>query len=131
MNLVFKLAVSTEMQVHIVIYKAAELMKQTTKDQVKIAKLKTAISELGQNIIKYAKEGTISVFEINNPKKGIKVIVADKGPGILDLEEALSDNFSTSGTLGLGLPGVRRMVDGFSIKSEVGVGTEVSISIFY
>jgi len=130
MTLKFRIQVNTEMQVHIGIFKAAEALKTLANDAVKIAKLKTAVSELGQNVIKYAKEGTISVYEIDSPKKGIKVIVEDKGPGIADLNKAFEDHYSTSGTLGLGLPGVQRMVDDFSIKSEVGVGTVAEVTIY-
>ncbi|WP_051018592.1 ATP-binding protein [Saprospira grandis] len=58
------------------------------------------------------------------------MVAIDQGPGIEDIETALQDSFSTSGTLGLGLPGVRRMMDEFNIKSEFGKGTEVSIVIY-
>ncbi len=91
-------------------------------------KINTAVSELARNLIKYAGGGMISAHEIQEGKKlGLEVLVTDRGPGISDLDAALSDNFSTSGTLGLGLPGVRRMMDEFEIKTEVGKGTRVKI----
>ncbi len=130
MEFQFKVKVSTDMHVHIAIYKAAELMKSLGCGAVKIAKLKTAISELGQNILKYAGEGDISMYKVSSPRQSLRVLVVDKGPGIADLEEALKDNYSSSGTLGLGLPGVRRMVDEFAIRSRLGQGTEVEISLY-
>ena len=131
MLLHFKQTIMTDMHVHISIYKASELLKARGCGAVKQAKLKTAISELGQNILKYAETGTITIYEISEPEKGIKVIVEDEGPGIPNLEQALSDNFSTSGTLGLGLPGVKRMVDTFGITSEIDKGTKVEICLFF
>ncbi len=94
-----------------------------TVDQARIT---TAISELARNIYLYAKVGEISVEYIEeNWKKGLKVIAADTGPGIEDIRQALEDGFTTSGGLGAGLPGVRRLMDEFSIESTVGKGTLV------
>lgn len=91
-------------------------------------KINTAVSELVRNLIKYAGGGFISAGEIHEGKRrGLEVLVTDRGPGISDIDAALSDNFSTGGTLGLGLPGVRRMMDEFEIVSEVGTGTRVKI----
>jgi serine/threonine-protein kinase RsbT len=61
---------------------------------------------------------------------GIEVTARDRGPGIANVEQALADHFSTGGTLGLGLPGVRRLVDDFTIESQPGQGTEVTIRIW-
>ncbi len=58
-------------------------------------------------------------------RKGIEVVTRDSGPGITNVEEAMTDHFSTSGTLGLGLPGVRRLVDEFEIETAPGEGTRV------
>jgi serine/threonine-protein kinase RsbT len=88
----------------------------------------TAISELARNIVTYAKSGEIVLRVMNNsPRQGIQVIAHDEGPGIRDVEQALRDGFSTSGSLGLGLPGVRRLVDDFEIKSELDRGTTVTV----
>lgn len=59
--------------------------------------------------------------------RGIEIVAEDNGPGIADISSALRDHFSSSGTLGLGLPGVRRMVDSFDIRSAVGQGTTVRV----
>ena len=89
----------------------------------------TAISELARNIIRYAKRGEISIQVVDgNPKQGIVVIARDTGPGIVDVERALEPGYSTSGSLGLGLPGVRRIMDEFAIKSEIGQGTIVTVT---
>jgi serine/threonine-protein kinase RsbT len=88
----------------------------------------TAISELARNIVMYAKQGEIVVRLVrSNEKQGIIVIARDKGPGIADTRQTLQDGYSTSRSLGLGLPGVRRLMDEFEIESQVGQGTVVTI----
>ncbi len=88
----------------------------------------TAISELARNIVMYAKEGEIVVRLVrSSEKQGIIVIARDRGPGIADIRLTLQDGYSTSRSLGLGLPGVRRLVDEFEIDSQVGQGTVVTI----
>ena len=88
----------------------------------------TAVSELGTNICRYARGGEITVRVIEDEiKKGIEVVVKDIGPGISDIEAAMQDNFSTSNSLGLGLPGVKRMMDEFKIETKKGVGTKVTV----
>lgn len=87
----------------------------------------TAISELARNIITYAKSGEIRLTVINgSARQGIQLVARDQGPGIPDVQQALRDGFSTSGSLGLGLPGVRRLVDEFEIASEENRGTTVT-----
>jgi len=88
----------------------------------------TAISELARNIVLYAKEGEV-VLQIveNNGRRGIKIVAGDNGPGIADLEMAMQLGYSTSGSLGLGLPGVKRLMDEFEIASEIGKGTRVTV----
>lgn len=89
----------------------------------------TAISELARNIVSYAKKGEISMRILRDaPRKGIMIVAADNGPGIPDIRLALRDGFSTSGSLGLGLPGVRRLVDEFQIISSTGQGTVVKVT---
>ena len=90
----------------------------------------TAISELARNIVTYAKKGVIRLKVINGGSNGhgIQVVAQDEGPGIADLDQALRDGFSTSGSLGLGLPGVRRLVDEFRIESKRNRGTTVTVT---
>lgn len=96
--------------------------------ETEVSEISTSVSELAMNIVKYAQEGIITVRSIKQSerKQGIKVIAKDVGPGIEDLSTALEEHFSTGSSLGLGLPGVRRMVDEFDIESELGKGTQVT-----
>ena len=87
----------------------------------------TAISELARNIVLYAGSGEIRLVAIDGARRGIQVVAHDEGPGILDVQQALCDGFSTSGSLGLGLPGVRRLVDEFHIVSAEDRGTTVTV----
>ena len=92
-------------------------------DQVMIS---TAVSELARNIIKYAKEGEVTLKIIcQNLKKGIEILAIDKGPGIQDIDKTLDENYSTGGTIGIGLPGTKRIMDDFHIESEPGKGTTI------
>lgn len=97
----------------------------TSSDLTVIA---SAISELARNIFSYAGRGEIHVSLVErNGRRGVMVVARDTGPGITDIEMALQDGFSTSGSLGLGLPGVRRLVDEFEIKTTIGTGTEIVV----
>lgn len=90
--------------------------------------LATAISELARNIVSYAGKGEIAIKAVRNThRQGIVIVASDDGPGIRDIQQALRDGFSTSGSLGLGLPGVRRLMDEFEIKSRPGRGTIVTV----
>ncbi|MDB4973494.1 MAG: rsbT [Myxococcaceae bacterium] len=93
-------------------------------------KLITAGSELSRNILKYARPagGRLQVdFIKRDCRRGLRAVFTDRGPGIPDLELALKDGYSTGGSLGLGLPGARRLVDEFSITSVLGEGTTITI----
>lgn len=87
----------------------------------------TAISELARNIVVYAQRGEIhlSVVKKGN-QQGIQVIARDSGPGIPDVAQAMQDGYSTGSSLGLGLPGAKRLMDEFEIGSELGKGTTVT-----
>jgi len=92
------------------------------------ARITTAISELARNIYLYAGTGEIEIdrmYELG--KCGLKVIASDKGPGIHDIRKVMEDGFTTSGGLGAGLPGVKRLMDEFSITSKVGEGTSIQV----
>lgn len=94
-----------------------------------LAFIATAISELARNIVRYARSGEIAIRPItNSARRGIQIIAQDHGPGIGDIEQALQIGFSTAGGLGLGLPGVRRLMDEFDIQSNLGQGTTVRIT---
>jgi len=94
-----------------------------------LALVATAISELARNIVRYARSGEIAIRPItNSARRGIQIVAQDHGPGIRDVEQALQIGFSTAGGLGLGLPGVRRLMDEFDIQSKLGRGTTVRIT---
>jgi serine/threonine-protein kinase RsbT len=93
-----------------------------------VTMIATAISELARNIILYAQRGEIALREIlQSGTPGIVIVARDEGPGIPDVRRALEDGYSTSRSLGLGLPGVRRLMDWFDIVSEVDRGTVVTV----
>jgi len=89
----------------------------------------TAISEVARNIVEYAKEGEISIAPVGNGSvRGLQIVASDQGPGITDLETAMRDGYSTSKSLGMGLPGARRLMDQFEISSARGVGTIITMT---
>ena len=95
----------------------------TAGDQTVIA---AAISEIARNILQYAKHGEITIRRMQQGEKlGIMIVAEDQGPGIRDVNRALEDGYSTSGGLGLGLPGARRLMDEFEINSVDGHGTRI------
>ncbi|MTH55165.1 ATP-binding protein [Bacillus mangrovi] len=94
-----------------------------TVDQARIT---TAISELARNIYLYAGQGQLCIEQIEEyGKRGLKIIAIDSGPGIPDIRKVMEDGFSTSGGLGAGLPGVKRLMDEFNIQSAAGEGTDI------
>ncbi|WP_342545177.1 anti-sigma regulatory factor [Lysinibacillus sp. FSL K6-4013] len=94
-----------------------------TVDQARIT---TAISELARNIYLYASIGVIEIERVEaDTEKKIVVIATDQGPGIKDVRKVMEDGYSTSGGLGAGLPGVKRLMDSLDIQSVIGVGTTI------
>ncbi len=88
----------------------------------------TAISELARNILTYAGQGEVAMHGIEGlQRKGIVISARDSGPGIRNTDDVLRDGYSTSGGLGLGLPGVKRLMDEFAIDSELRRGTTVTV----
>ncbi len=88
----------------------------------------TIISELARNIVLYAQSGHVLIGDADSgARRGICIISQDHGPGIADVQRALLGGYSTSGGLGLGLCGVRRMVDEFQLQSTPSRGTEVRV----
>lgn len=92
-------------------------------------KLITAASELSRNMLRYAGGGIVLIEIVNGQRQnGLRVTFSDKGPGIPDIDKAMKDGFSTGKSLGLGLPGAKRLVNDFDIKSTVGKGTTIIIT---
>jgi serine/threonine-protein kinase RsbT len=93
-------------------------------DQARIA---TAVSELARNIFLYAGTGNVTVREIDkNTRKGIEIVCEDQGPGIANIDLVMQDGYSTSRGMGMGLPGAKRLMDEFSIRSQENVGTTIT-----
>ena len=106
--------------------KGRELANDLGFGPTDLAIIATAISELARNIVLYARRGEIMLKPAHeSDPSGILVVATDEGPGIPDIAEAMHTGYSTSGSLGLGLPGVKRLMDEFEIVSEVGRGTTV------
>jgi serine/threonine-protein kinase RsbT len=88
----------------------------------------TAISEVARNIRLYAEQGDVQLRLLRERgREGILVVARDKGPGILDVERAMQDGYSSGGGSGLGLPGARRLMDEFDIRSKPGKGVTVTM----
>lgn len=103
-----------------------DVAKQAGLSTVDQARIATAISELARNIYLYTDGGKITVEQIDTLEhKGLRIIASDSGPGIEDISLVMEDGYTTSRGLGAGLPGVRRLMDEFDIKSNMGQGTEV------
>lgn len=123
-----RIRISKENDVYMIMMATDKLTNELGFDLAMAMKMKTVVSELAHNILKYAGTGFIKVTPLeSNRSKGIEIYSSDRGPGIADIEKALSDNFSTSGTLGLGLPGVKRLADEFEIDSAPDQGTRVTV----
>jgi serine/threonine-protein kinase RsbT len=108
--------------------KSRELAGKIGFSFLELTLIATAVSELARNIVVYGSGGEIRLrLAENGTHRGIVVVAQDKGRGIADIAKALQDGYSTSGSLGLGLPGTRRLMDEFEIVSAVGKGTTVTV----
>ena len=94
-------------------------------DQTKIV---TAASELARNTLQYGGGGTLRIEDLTDgARRGLRLIFEDNGPGIANIELAMKDGYTTGNGLGLGLSGAKRLSNEFSIDSEPGKGTRVTI----
>ncbi|MEK3936682.1 anti-sigma regulatory factor [Sporosarcina sp. FSL W7-1349] len=101
--------------------------KQIGFGTVDQARITTAISELARNIYLYAGKGRIEIERLAaGGSMGMLIIASDEGPGIPDVRKVMEDGFSTSGGLGAGMPGVKRLMDEFKVETEPGVGTVIT-----
>jgi serine/threonine-protein kinase RsbT len=124
-----RIAIESDADVVVARQRARALAAQvdlTSTDQTLLA---TAISELARNITAYAVRGEVLVGVVrgDNGRRGVRVVARDDGPGIEDIEAALTDGYTTGNGLGLGLPGARRLVDEFDIQTAPGQGTTVTL----
>lgn len=108
--------------------KGREMAAKLGFTSTELTLIATAISEIARNIVEYAREGEISLsIDQQGDKRGIIVIGCDNGPGIPNIKLAMQDGYSTGNSLGLGLPGAKRLMDEFEIVSEVSKGTKVTM----
>jgi len=108
--------------------RARELGSQQGFSETAIVALATAVTEIARNIVVHAGTGDLTFTTATDARgRGVIVTALDAGPGIVHVEQAMRDGYSTSSGLGCGLPGARRLVDEFEIDSTVGVGTRVTL----
>jgi serine/threonine-protein kinase RsbT len=104
---------------------AASRLGFSLVDQTKMV---TAASELARNTLIHGGGGCMDLIMLNGPRLGLRLVFADKGPGIPDIPLALRDGFTTGSGLGLGLGGAKRLVNEFEIDSKAGAGTKVTVT---
>ncbi|HEX3690479.1 MAG TPA: anti-sigma regulatory factor [Solirubrobacteraceae bacterium] len=126
MSVVSCIAIEADVDIITARQRGRDLGTELGLPKTELALIATAISELARNILTYAGEGEIQIaVEEGDGRRGIAVVARDEGPGIADIGLALQDGYSTSHSLGIGLPGVRRLMDEFEVTSEPGCGTVV------
>lgn len=122
-----RIAVAGEMDVTRSVIAAGNFSVQAGFDEARSRMIATAVSELARNIIKYAGRGELRLRRAERGvERGVEIEAVDAGPGIGDPERAMQDHYSSAGTLGLGLPGVKRLMDEFTLESAPGEGTRVT-----
>lgn len=123
-----KLSIQKEQDVVLFRNRIKELATKIGMSLVNQTKLITAASELVRNMLRYGGGGVTHLQVVSkNSIPGVRLVFEDEGPGIQDVTLAMKDGYSTGKSLGLGLPGAKRLVNEFDIKSEVGKGTTVTI----
>ncbi|MCK2216386.1 anti-sigma regulatory factor [Actinomadura sp. ATCC 31491] len=129
MSSLIELAIAGNSDVVIVRQQVRNSAQQVGLSLVDQTKLVTAASELARNALMYAGGGKVRIEVVSNGvRDGLRLDFTDEGPGIPDLDLALTDGWSTGGGLGLGLSGSRRLVDEFDLESKPGEGTRVTVT---
>ena len=124
-----RIALKAQIDVVAARHAAREMARELGFGSADQTRLATAISELARNALQYAGEGECLICDESDERRiRVAVVVEDHGPGIPDIEQAMQDGFSTSGGLGAGLPGTRRLANEFEIESEPGY-TRVAIGM--
>lgn len=119
-------SISREVDVYVAIGRGREIATSLGFDDIDRTRIEIVILELTRNILAHAGKGELHLDALEEQgRRGMLVLAQDQGPGIADIALAMRDGYSTSHTLGAGLPGVRRLMDDFTITSEVGAGTTV------
>ena len=107
---------------------ARELASKLDFSRTDLTLIATAVSEIARNIVRFAGNGQLHIELVDQPRPGIRIVARDTGPGIPNIDQALADGYSTYNGLGLGLPGARRLMDEFTITSEINLGTTVTMT---
>jgi serine/threonine-protein kinase RsbT len=105
-----------------------ELASQLRFSSTDLTVIATAVSEIVRNVVRFAESGQVELELLEEPRRGLQVVCRDVGPGIDDVDKALTDGHSTYRGLGLGLPGARRLMDEFAVLSESGRGTTITMT---
>lgn len=125
-----ELCVSIERETDIVTarQKGREIAAATGFSRMDQTIVALAISEIARNIVSYAKRGKVTLSDLDERgRRGILIVARDDGPGMADVELAMRDGYSTSKSLGVGLPGAKRVMDEFELVSAPGNGTTVTM----
>jgi serine/threonine-protein kinase RsbT len=118
--------IGREVDVYVAIGRGREMATSLGFDDIDRTRIEIVILELTRNILAHAGKGELRLERLEeHDRRGMAVAALDQGPGIPDIALAMRDGYSTARTLGAGLPGVRRLMDEFTIESQVGVGTSV------
>ena len=118
--------IAREVDVYVAIGRGRDLAGSIGFDEIDRTRIEIVILELARNILAHAGSGALLLEALEQDgRRGLAVEARDDGPGIPDIGLAMRDGYSTANTLGAGLPGVKRLMDSFEIRSEVGVGTQV------
>ncbi len=106
-----------------------ELGREAGLSDAAVAALATAATEIARNIVTHAGHGEVLLgMAVDGLRRGVMIVARDDGPGIPDLAHAMKDGYTTTGGLGFGLPGARRLVDDFEVASSSGAGTTVRMT---
>ncbi|MCU0491598.1 MAG: anti-sigma regulatory factor [Chloroflexaceae bacterium] len=118
--------IKREVDVYVAISRGRELANAIGFNEIDRTRIEIVILELTRNLLVHAGGGDLRLSHVTDGERtGMAVATVDNGPGIADIDMAMRDGYSTAHTLGAGLPGVKRLMDSFTIESTVGVGTHV------
>lgn len=119
-------SIQRDVDVYVAIMQGREFAARLQFGPIDRTRIEIVILELTRNLVVHASGGNLHLEHVvHNGKNGLAIEAHDRGPGIPDIDLAMRDGYSTARTLGAGLPGVKRLMDEFSIESTVGVGTRV------
>lgn len=123
-----RVAIASDADIVTARQKGRELAAAYSFDKTEQTLIATAISEIARNIVEYADRGEMTIQPVeHHGRAGILIIACDQGPGIPDIDLAMKDGYSTGKSLGMGLPGAKRLMDEFELVSTPGKGTMITM----